>query len=144
VKTKILTTLFSIALALNLAWEFSHVYLYLPTVSHPWINRNFMLLKASLWDAGYVMVVFILMAFLYQDFHWFKKLNWKNVSLVVLIGFITAAWVEIHALRLDKWAYGPNMPLFYILGYGVGLTPLIQLALTSVLSYLILSRINRV
>lgn len=139
-KIKVLITLFLIALALNLAWEFSHVYLYQPTASHPWANRNLMLVGASFWDAGYVLAVFILVALYSRNFYWFKKLNWKNVSFVALVGFITAAWVEIRALRLGKWAYGPNMPIVPIIH--VGLTPFIQLALTSLVAYFILSRLE--
>jgi hypothetical protein len=133
-------TLFLITLILNISWEFSHVYLYLPTASHPWTNRNLMLFKASLWDAGYVLVVFILMAVLYRNFYWFKKLNWKNLSLVALIGLVTAAWVEIRALHLGKWAYEPHMPIVPVIH--VGLTPFIQLAATSILAFIILNKIT--
>lgn len=142
-KTKVLIILFLIALVLNIVWEFSHVYLYLPTPSHPWTDRNLMLIGASLWDAGYVLIVFILMVLLNRNFYWFKKLNYKNISFISVLGLITAAWVEIRAIQLDKWAYGPHMPLVPVLGHEIGLTPLIQLVLTSILSFYILDILSR-
>jgi hypothetical protein len=46
--------------------------------------------------------------------------------------FIFAVVVEIQALATGRWAYAPAMPVLPILG--VGVSPLLQLPLTSFLT----------
>lgn len=138
-KLLFLIYLFLTAFALNFVWEL----LQMPLYDVPWeiwsAKCIWICFLATIWDAGYTTFLYLLIAFLNKDFYWVRNLDRRNVFLVLFIGIATAMFVEVRALGLGDWAYGPNMPL---LPLGVGLTPGIQLALLSLLGFFILKKLK--
>ena len=135
---KKLLSIFAVAFLLNLIWENAQAPLYQGYVSfwqHFWIC-----LPASLWDAGYITLVYAAIALLKKDWNWFSKDRRFNVPLVAALGLLTASVVELDALLKNKWAYSAAMPLVPIIH--VGLTPFLQLAITSLLAYTIVERLR--
>ncbi len=102
-----LGALFAVALLLNLVWEFSHVHLYLTKVS------NAYLVWQSVKDAVWVTLAYLLAPNIYVF-----------VGGLVVFAFL----VEFHAIKTKRWEYAHTMPRVF----GVGLTPLFELAVTGV------------
>jgi CHASE2 domain-containing sensor protein len=113
--TRRLTFIFLLALALNFIWENLHSYLYSNYKGAP--ITEFILFRASLWDAA----IIILMSFLFFYISFFRK----RKGLMILIGIIIAVLIEWYALSTGRWAYNAYMPIIPLLS--VGLTPTIQL-----------------
>ncbi|MFA5954656.1 MAG: hypothetical protein WC817_03925 [Patescibacteria group bacterium] len=112
--------LFLFALILNWVWETTHSVLYVHYQGGA--ITPFVLLRAALVDA----IVILALALLAQKF----KLNKSTV--VVTGGLIIAIVIELWALETGRWAYTAFMPIVPILN--VGLTPILQLALTGYIS----------
>jgi len=113
---KKLITVFALAFVLNWVWEIVHSAFY--THYRGGAITAFILLRAALVDAGIILAL-VLIA---REF----KLN--RSSVVVAGGLVAALIIELWALQTGRWAYNPLMPVLPIVG--VGLTPLIQLAVT--------------
>lgn len=127
-----------VSFLLNLIWEFAQMPLYREG-SLPFSVHAPMCVWATVWDAGYTIVLYLLLSALFRNIDWIRDLSLAKSSVVFGTGFVVAAYVELRALRLDKWAYAPAMPLLPVLG--VGLTPFLQLALLSLATYYIVARI---
>lgn len=104
--------IFGIALILNLVWEFLHVRLYTTQVTSTY------LVWQSVKDALWISLAYLLA---------------PNVYVFALGLFVFAYVVELHALRTKRWEYTKSMPLVF----GVGLSPLLELAVTGVATVLL-------
>jgi hypothetical protein len=111
--------LFGVAFALNLLWENLHAQLYLNYQGGR--ITEWILLRATFWDALIITAVFL--ATRYLRF---------NKIIFPLILFFVAVIMEMWALRTGRWAYAAAMPLLPFLH--VGLSPAVQLALTGFLA----------
>ena len=119
--------LFALALALNLVWEFSHYSLYIDLSGIPSTRH---LIQASFFDLIFVFCIFSLVSLKNRGWKWVGKPDYTDYTLVSLFGIVIAIFIESWALSSGRWSYTSSMPLVF----GIGLTPLIQLALTAVLS----------
>ena len=102
---------------LNLVWENLHYQLYVPI--HFLVQQPYMLFLAAFLDAVYVAG---LVLFLRRYGTW----------AVIWGGLVFAALIEWYALFFNWWQYTDAMPIVPVLG--VGLSPFVQLALTSFLA----------
>ncbi len=136
-KTKFrILSLFLIAFMLNFIWEniyYSFLDLY---ASHNMqINSTILLmLYASFVDAILILFSFLLLSILYKNFKWHEKrirLIWFSVILMVI-----AIIIEMRALITDRWNYSEAMPTLF----GIGLSPLFQLAITGLITVFIVEK----
>ena len=120
-----------IAFVLHLAWEtiqcspfFRH------TANTP--NLGAMIL-ASAGDVLMILAVYLMTAIKYRSFSWFKE-QWGTSLTLSVVGFslILAVFVEIWAIRTQRWAYTDNNPVLPILG--ISILPLLQMALINPIS----------
>ena len=115
---------------LNLIWENLHVFLYeqyrgVFYSQMGWIDKFLVLLKASIFDAAFIMAAVSLIMLI----PWLKgKESWSLV--VIAVSFSIS--LELYALDTGRWAYNSLMPLIPILDIGV--SPVIQLGLTGYLA----------
>jgi hypothetical protein len=110
-----------VAFFLNLLYEILHSLLYTTCWQAPLPRYIQLMLKASIFDA-------IAIALLYGVSTVIFPLYGIAAFLVACIAF---AWFwEWYSLKKRKWQYTKHMPLVL----GVGLTPLIQLAVTGLLA----------
>ena len=109
---------FLIAFLLNAVWENLHSALYVHYKGGA-ITET-ILLKAALFDACIITLATLLFLFV-------PPLNGR--AWLVLAGLVIfAIGLELFALSTGRWAYKDWMPIIPILG--VGLTPMVQLAIT--------------
>jgi len=129
-KSRILLRVFLASWLLNLIWENLHVFLYeqyrgVFYSQMGWIDKFLVLLKASIFDAAFIMAAVSLIMLI----PWLKgKESWSLV--VIAVSFSIS--LELYALDTGRWAYNSLMPLIPILDIGV--SPVIQLGLTGYLA----------
>lgn len=124
-----------IVLVLNSIWEFSHYNLYndlsgIPPTLH--------LITASFSDVFWVFLMLAIVSLINGSIKWIKKPNKKDYFLFIVLGMIIATLIETINLNLGRWTYKEIMPTIL----GIGLSPLLQLAITGILSLLILKKFN--
>jgi cadmium resistance protein CadD (predicted permease) len=110
---------FALALFLNWIWEVVHSRLYLNYQGGA--ISSFILFRAAVFDALMVLgLIFV---------SW--KIRKGKLLFVFFGGLALAIGIEIWALYTGRWEYEQFMPLVPILG--IGLTPMVQLAITGLL-----------
>lgn len=118
--------IFIFAFLLNFIWEEFHSFLYLTyqgeTITH------FILMRAALADAIFISILFSLAKI--------TKRNWLFPALAILLAVLIEWW----ALGSGRWVYSSLMPVVPILQ--VGLSPLVQLVATGILSQKIINFFN--
>jgi len=127
-------TFAAIAFLLNLSWEFSHARLYTCCTAGAFMHAG-LLIWATLGDVMYLMGIGGVGWLVFRnDWLSFGK---KQTTFLIFLGLLTAIFIEVKGLTTGKWAYTTAMPTIF----GIGLTPLVQLAVTGMLSYWFAARL---
>ena len=126
-----------LAFLLNFVWESVHAVLFYE--AHATFAASFftrMVLYASFIDALLIFGIFCAGCFLFKGDCWLEHYGSKEFMFTAVVGIIIAAIIEIKAIFLEQWQYTALMPTFL----GVGLSPVLQLAITGALSMFITSK----
>ena len=120
----------------NLVWEILHSSLYISFM----LEENYWrtILFASLGDVLYVSLIFGIVSLNNNGFKWISILKNRDYWLVAFLGILTAVFVELKAAYLGKWVYTEAMPTIF----GIGISPLLQLAVTASLALWVAGKIN--
>ncbi len=133
-RNSIIKILFIIALfafLFNLAWEVMHSPLY-KTVTDMSVQEYIpRILRASLGDIVMILIIFIFISIINKSITW--KLNKNNVTLSIISGIIIAIAFELFAQYTNRFAYNSAMPIIPIIK--VGLTPVLQMIITPLLTF---------
>lgn len=127
--------LISLVFLLNLFWEVLHTPLYASPLNEGFSSLGehyymFVLLYASFIDVLMISMIFGIITLRNRSWKWINKPSFADSIIIVITGFIIAIVIEYRALNTGRWAYGYFMPTIF----GIGLTPLIQLATTALLA----------
>ncbi|TFG08866.1 MAG: hypothetical protein EU539_00970 [Promethearchaeota archaeon] len=119
----------------NLLWEVLHSMLYdwdkAPLVNNIYVYIPRIVFYASLYDAFWMFFMVMVNSALNRNFKWLHAPQKRDYALLIIGGLTIAIISEISATMIhDEWSYNQYMPQVF----GIGLTPLIQLAFTVVLS----------
>ncbi|MBI4975597.1 hypothetical protein HZC20_02875 [Candidatus Peregrinibacteria bacterium] len=125
-----------IALILNIAWEFSHHPLYIDLSGIPKYSH---LIIASFTDMLTILGIFAIVSLKNKNTNWIKNPNKFDYLMVVFLGLIIAISIEMINLNLGRWEYTVAMPTFF----GIGISPLIQLTLTGIISLIFIKQIEQ-
>lgn len=106
---------------INVVWELGQAGLYAGRA--PW----WVYLEASVKD-GLIIAAAALLAVLVARLD--RRAFWPAFLLALLA---TAAFIELRALAQGRWSYAESMPTVFTMG----LSPLVQLALTGTLAVLV-------
>jgi len=117
---------------LNIIWESSHHSLYLDLSGIPKYPH---LIIASFADTLILIGIFVLVALKNKNFNWIRYPCKLDYLLVVVISLAVAIIIELINLKLGRWEYTTAMPTLF----GMGLSPLIQLALTGIISLIMIN-----
>ena len=135
--------LFFISFFLNLFWEVSHSFLYDWNI-FPLENNVYFyvpkILMASLGDAIFLVLIFFIISVINRNIKWINKPRQKDYLYLVLFGLAFAILIELRAKFFNLWTYNHYMPTLF----GIGISPLIQLFITGILSLIILKRFSKV
>lgn len=124
---KLLLVLFISAFILNFAWENLHFPLYAGNNIGISSKLGLMLYASSI-DLFWILAVYLLIAAIDKKLKW--ELNKTNLILFSILLITIAMFIEKFALSTGRWVYSSSMPIIF----GIGLSPLIQLAITGLLS----------
>ncbi len=125
---RILLAIFILSYLLNLLWEVSHSLLYnwdkLPLKNdvYFYIPR---ILQATFADALIISGIFLLNCLFRRGYKWIPMPKRADYLVLISAGLISSILIEVNALNRNLWSYNQYMPLVF----GIGLTPLIQLAI---------------
>ena len=120
-----------VSFVLNAIWENAHAPLYAGYISP--LRHVPMCTRAAFGDVLIVLLMYGLFTLMYKDAWWFKKLNWKSVALLGIVGLEIGVGIEIWALHAQRWNYGASMPI--IPRVQVGLTPVLQMMLLPIITF---------
>lgn len=133
--------IFLISFILNLIWEYLHHPLYSATSPAPAANTNIILmlilLIATLADATTITIIFWLNTKINKNKNWMNHPSPKDYIIITSLLLIIAYFVEYYALTNKIWGYNQYTPLIF----GIGLTPLIQLSTTAIITLLMLKKL---
>jgi len=127
---------------LNLLWEVLHSLLYdwdkAPLINNIYVYIPRIVFFASGFDAFWIFTFIIWNSLFHRGVEWIKVPQKRDYLTFAAIGVITAIFIELQAIFFNQWEYNEYMPLVF----GIGLTPLIQLALTSSISLYLVSHLG--
>ncbi|MEX0920110.1 MAG: hypothetical protein WDZ69_00835 [Candidatus Pacearchaeota archaeon] len=139
-----------IAFFLNLLWETLHSPLYvcrlpsfLPEVIKDCsllLADEYWLIIASLIDGISIVFLIFIMSLVKGNFSWVKNPKKNSYLVFAFLGILLAVIYELYAYALGMWGYTDSMPVIF----GIGLSPLVQLATTGVLALWIAKKFTRV
>lgn len=117
-------TIFAVAVALNYPWEIAQSPLFEQTdgVSQIWWHC----FLAALGDGVLVLLIHAAGALALGTAEWYRRPGLIGYVVMAVVGLAIAViveWVAVH--RLNRWAYGPAMPL--VPGLAIGLVPIAQM-----------------
>lgn len=124
----VLIGIFFIAFFVNLLYEILHSVLYKTCLEAPLKKYIFLILKAAAFDGFVISAMYFAVYLIFRNQNTF--FNFYQLSVFLLANLIFAYLWEAYSLPKKKWVYSEKMPLVF----GVGITPLIQLPLTGLLS----------
>ena len=132
-KKKKLILVLSLIFLISLFWEVSHSFLYnwniLPLENDVYYYVP-KIIYSSLGDLVLISIIFFIVSLKNKRISWIDKPNKLDYLIIILSGIIVAVFVEVRADIYNKWSYNELMPILF----GVGLTPLIQLAATALIA----------
>ncbi|MBI2147286.1 hypothetical protein HYU19_02295 [Candidatus Woesearchaeota archaeon] len=117
-------------------WEFSHQILY---VDLSGIEKYAHLVIASFMDVIIILSLFMIVSLKNKNAVWIKKPCLFDYVLISLFGIIAAVLIEKINLTLGRWEYATIMPTIL----GIGISPLVQLSLTGIVSLAILHHFEK-
>ncbi len=118
-------------LTFNLIWEFSHYRLYIDLTGIP---STLHLIIASFTDLILISFIFLIISVFRKSINWIESPKKSDYFIIILLGMTIAIIIEIYSLSNGRWAYTDLMPTVS----GIGLSPLIQLFTTAIISLLLI------
>jgi len=132
------------AFLLNFFWESWHaVFLYTGHGAKSFLSYSvkeylYLIGHASVVDALILIGIFIAGALLWKNFQWFKEMDLRKYIYIVCTALIVAVVIEIKGVYLfNNWAYSEIMPTIF----GIGSSPLLQLAVTGLISFWLIQKL---
>lgn len=151
------------AFLLNFLWEFLHgAFLYEGIGILPSTSYVPLILYATFVDAVLIVVMWMLTTLIFRDVSWtiaedlspssnsrrqtggetnvvcYSEKRSAPWSFFIFLGFLFAVLIEIRAVFFQhRWVYSSLMPTIF----GIGLSPLVQLVLTGIISVTLARRV---
>jgi hypothetical protein len=123
---------------LHFAWEYMHFGLY--RGYEEWAGTIPVYWLATVGDVLYTLGAFALVSAIKKTYEWIHTATLSDYLMLVTLGCLIALFVEYKGIALDRWEYLPDMPIIPILG--VGLSPVLQMALLLPLSVFLTQRVH--
>ncbi|MBI2449231.1 hypothetical protein HYV49_02955 [Candidatus Pacearchaeota archaeon] len=124
----------------NLAWEIFHSPLYKTAVNA--LKTGYypiLILKAAGGDIIMVLIIFLAISSFNRSFQW-EISNKKNITLSIIFGLIISIGFELYAQYTDRFFYNSKMPIIPFIK--VGLTPVLQMIITPLITFWFAEKIN--
>lgn len=127
-KAKMLLCLFLTAFTLNLIWENAQAPLYIGFES---FRQHFLsCLIASVMDAVVILAIYLMISMMRKDILWLFNIRSLDIIILFISGLLVSVLLEKWGLTSGAWSYNAKMALIF----GIGLAPVLQLSLLSIIS----------
>ncbi len=134
------TILILVSFGLHFVWEYIHSGLY-AGYEH-WTLGYPPYLLGTVGDVLYTLGAFALVSAIKKTYEWVNESTMADYFMLVTVGALIALFVEYKGLALDRWEYLPGMPIIPFLG--VGLSPVLQMALLLPITFALTQWIVRI
>jgi ABC-type multidrug transport system permease subunit len=124
--------LFLIAFSLNLVYELCHSVLYKTCLEAPLKRYVFLILKAAIVDGLWISTFYLITYYIFGYVNPFN--NYLQLLAFLVISVLFAYAWELYSVKNRRWEYAKTMPLIL----GAGITPLVQLVTTGVVTFYLL------
>lgn len=131
----LLAQIFLVGCVLNLVWEVAHCQLYETCRRQSWGKNAPLLIIMALKDGGFIVFFYLVSAAVVQSFDVTRHARALLLFVALSLGF--AFLDETVSLRMRRWEYTAAMPRIF----GVGVTPLLEVALTGLVTFVVVFRI---
>lgn len=112
------------ALGVNFAWEMLQAPLFVGMLEMPRWDATALCLQAAAGDAVMIVIAFAAVALGARDRAWTLSLRFGHLSAFAFLAASQGLALEWVSLRLERWTYGPAMPVDPV--FGLGLAPILQ------------------
>ncbi len=126
----ILLQIFLISFLINLLWEIIHSQLYITCLKLPLKKYIPLIVRASLKDGLWISLFFLISVIALGSVNILA--NTYQLFLFIFLALIFSFIDEKVSLKMKRWEYSKQMPKIF----GVGITPLLELAITGILTFL--------
>ncbi len=134
----VLATVFMFSYGANFIWESLHAAFLFE--GHDVNAKRYvaMVMYVAAMDSALITGLYLFIAASWKDLLWLRTMNRKQQSAAFLAGLIIAAVIEYAKVYVLKaWSYTSLMPVLF----GIGLSPLFQLSVTSLLMFRLTRRL---
>lgn len=114
--------IFLIGFFINLLYELLHSLLFKTCIEAPLKKYIYLMIKAAVFDGSAIAIIYIIANGISSGFY--------QMIIFVIISVLFAYSWEIYSIKAGKWEYSDSMPVLL----GAGVTPIVQLALTGLIS----------
>ena len=138
-KNSKLTVIILWAFILNTVWEFAQCIYFYDMWSWPFWEATLWMWMAVFGDILIVLGLWKATTLLAPSVH-FAEPNTMDYTMLLLISFFAAIFLEWIAIYLELWEYDSFMPTLKILDRQIGLMPILQITFLPALSVYIASK----
>jgi len=128
-------TLVLVAFALNWLWEMLQMPAYAEMAGRSWSESALRRALAALADVGFTCAAHATGALAAGYLSWGMSGKWNIYATGALVAGAIGTAAEWDAVRSGRWSYTDRMPMVPVLG--LGLWPVLQLALLAPLAFAI-------
>jgi hypothetical protein len=122
--------------AANYAWEMWQMPLYVG-MRNGWARCA----AAAASDVVILGFLYAVMAAAAANPLWFRQAGWSRAVALGIVGFLTAAAIELRALAAGEWIYDSTMPLVSVVE--VGVSPVLQMIIIPLVLTWLSKRVSR-
>lgn len=119
--------IFFLAFLVNLLWEVLHSQLYVTCLEMSLKKYIPLIVTMSMKDAFFICIFYLISLFIFGTF---------QPVFFAFLGLTFSFIDERISVQKKRWKYAKNMPIIF----GVGLTPLLEIAVTGIVSILLIIR----
>jgi hypothetical protein len=122
----------AVSFVLNWLWEMAQMPAYAELAGQRWSDTLVPCTVAAAGDVGLTFLVYGVGALSAGRLCWGEEKKWNVYAAAAILGVLIAIAIEWRAAAIGRWSYTGDMPI--VPGLGVGLWPLLQLAVLIPLS----------
>ena len=112
------------SLGVHFVWEMLQAPLFVGMLEMPRWDATALCLQAAAGDAVMIVIAFAVVTIGVRDRTWMLRPRFGPLGAFALLSASQGLALEWLSLRLERWTYGPAMPVEPL--FGLGFTPVLQ------------------
>jgi len=129
------------AFVLHTVWEFGQCLFLYDMWNWPFLKATMWMWGAILGDILIILALWRVTAPVVPSVN-YSRPNIKSYLFLIILSFATSILLEWLAIAFNLWEYTTAMPVVTVLGYKLGLSPVVQITLLPAVSIYLADRTN--